>query len=103
MIRTPTGEYGMVWRLILIILLFVVMQVLVRLIPIGLLTMFMVKSGTAQSSAVESARTIIFENPIWSTIIGVLVGLMGFLIVWFLVRVVEKSEFTRKALGLDWR
>jgi membrane protease YdiL (CAAX protease family) len=103
MIRTPTGEYRMVWRLILIILLFVAMQVLVRLIPIGLLTVFMVKSGIAQSSAVESARTIIFEDPVWSTIIGVLVGLMGFLIVWFLVRVVEKSEFTGVAIGLDWR
>lgn len=103
MIRELTGEIRLGWRLILIILLFVSIEVLLRAIPIGLLTAFMVKSGIPQSSAVESASTIIFEDPIWSTIIGVLVGLMGFLIVWFLVRVVEKSTFAWKALGLDWR
>ena len=103
MLKMPTGEYRLVWRLVLIILLFVAMQVLVRLIPIGLLTVFMVKSGIAQSSAVESARTIVFDNPFWSTVIGVLVALLGFLIVWLLVHLVEKSEFTSKAIGLDWR
>jgi membrane protease YdiL (CAAX protease family) len=103
MIREPTGEVRLAWRLILIILLFVGVEVLLRVIPIGLLTAFKVKAGMAQSAAVESASTIIFEDPIWSTVIGVLIGLMGFLIVWFLVRVVEKSKFTYKALGLDWR
>jgi membrane protease YdiL (CAAX protease family) len=103
MIREPTGEVRLVWRLILIILLFVGVEVLLRVIPIGLLTAFKVKAGMAQGAAVESASTIIFEDPIWSTVIGVLIGLMGFLIVWFLVRVVEKSKFTYKALGLDWR
>lgn len=103
MIRTPSGEYRMIWRVILIILLFVAIQVLLRLIPIGVLTILMVKAGTAQSSAIESARIIIFEDPVWSTVIGVFVGFMGFLVVWFLVRVVEKSEFTLTMIGLDWR
>jgi membrane protease YdiL (CAAX protease family) len=103
MFKTPTGEYRLVWRLVLIILLFVAMQVLVRLIPIGLLTVFKVKAGVTHSSAVESARTIVFEDPFWSTLIGVIVGLLGFLIVWFLVHLVEKSAYTSKAIGLGWR
>jgi membrane protease YdiL (CAAX protease family) len=103
MIRTPTGEVRLVWRLILVLVLFVAVEVLLRVIPIGLIAASMVKAGTAQASAVESARAIVFEDPIWSTGIGVLVGIMGFLIVWLLVRAVEKSAFTWKAVGLDWR
>jgi membrane protease YdiL (CAAX protease family) len=79
------------------------MQVLVRLIPISLLTVFLVKSGVTHTSAVESARTIVFEDPVWTTLIGLIIGLMGFLIVWFLVHIVEKSDFSLKTIGLDWR
>lgn len=103
MIRELTGEYRLAWRLILIILLYVGIVVLLRVIPIGLLAASMVKTGITQGSAIESASTIIVEDPIWSTVIGVLSGLIGFLNVWFMVRVVEKSTFTCKALGLDWR
>ena len=103
MIRTSTDEVRLVWRLILILVLFVAMEVLLRLIPIGLIAASMVKAGTAQASAVESARAIVFEDPIWSTGIGVLVGIMGFLIVWLMVRGIEKTAFTWKAIGLDWR
>jgi membrane protease YdiL (CAAX protease family) len=103
MLRTSTGEYRTIWRVIFIILLFLVMQVLVRLIPIGLLTVFWVKSGVTHTSAVESARTIVFEDPVWTTLIGLIIGLMGFLIVWFLVHIVEKSDFSLKTIGLNWR
>jgi membrane protease YdiL (CAAX protease family) len=103
MLRTSTGEYRTIWRVIFIILLFLVMQVLVRLIPIGLLTVFWVKSGVTHTSAVESARTIVFEDPVWTTLIGLIIGLMGFLIVWFLVHIVEKSDFSLKTIRLDWR
>jgi membrane protease YdiL (CAAX protease family) len=103
MLRTSTGEYRTIWRVIFIILLFLVMQVLVRLIPISLLTVFLVKSGVTHTSAVESARTIVFEDPVWTTLIGLIIGLMGFLIVWFLVHIVEKSDFSLKTIGLDWR
>jgi membrane protease YdiL (CAAX protease family) len=103
MIRESTGEVKLIWRLILVILLYVVILVLLRLIPIGCLTASMVKDGMTRESAVEIARTIIFEDPIWSMGLGILSGLMGFLMVWFLVRVVEKSAFAWKAFGLDWR
>jgi membrane protease YdiL (CAAX protease family) len=103
MIRKATGEPRLVWRMILVILLFVGIEVLLRVIPIGLLTAIWVSSGMPRGSAAESARTLIFEDPVWSTVVGVLVGLLGFVIVWFMVRVVEKSRCTCRALGLDWR
>jgi membrane protease YdiL (CAAX protease family) len=102
-IRNDTGEVRLAWRLILVILLYVAVAVLLRFIPIRLLTAFLVRDGMTQGSALERANTIILEDPVWSTVIGTLNGLMGLLIVWFLVNVVERSTFTWKAVGLDWR
>jgi len=102
-IRNDAGEVRLAWRLILIILLFVAAAVLLRLIPIRLFAAFLVGNGMAQANAIETASTIVFEDPVWSTAVGALNGLMGFLIVWFLVRVIERSSFTWEVVGLNWR
>jgi membrane protease YdiL (CAAX protease family) len=102
-IRNDPGEIRLVWRLILILLLFVAVAVLLRFIPIILYTKFLVSGGMAQGNALEKANTIILEDPVWSTLIGTLNGLMGFLIAWLLVKVIERSTFTWKVVGLDWR
>ena len=101
--RNDAGEVRLAWRLILIILLFVAAAVLLRLIPIRLFAAFLVGNGMAQATAIETASTIVFEDPVCSTAVGALNGLMGFLIVWFLVRVIERSSFTWEAVGLNWR
>jgi membrane protease YdiL (CAAX protease family) len=102
-VRNDTGEVRLVWRLILVILLFVAAAVLLRLIPIRLVAAFLVGNGMAQATAIETASTLVFEDPVCSTAVGALNGLMGFLIVWFLVGVIEKSRFTWEAVGLNWR
>nr|MBN1229689.1 CPBP family intramembrane metalloprotease [Anaerolineae bacterium] len=102
-IRNEAGAIRLAWRLILIILLYVAVAVLLRLIPIGLLTVFHVRSGMTQASALGSARSTVFEEPVYLMPIGILSGLMGLLIVWFLLRVIEKSSFRWTAVGLDWR
>jgi len=101
--RNDAGEVRLAWRLILIILLFVAAAVLLRLIPIRLFAAFLVGNGMAQATAIETASTIVFEDPVCSTAVGSLNGLMGLLIVWFLVRVIERSSFTWEAVGLNWR
>ena len=101
--RNDAGEVRLAWRLVLIILLFVAAAVLLRLIPIRLFAAFLVGNGMAQATAIETASTIVFEDPVCSTAVGALNGLMGFLIVWFLVRVIERSSFTWEAVGLNWR
>jgi membrane protease YdiL (CAAX protease family) len=101
--RNDAGEVRLAWRLILIILLFVAAAVLLRLIPIRIFAAFLVGNGMAQATAIETASTIVFEDPVCSTAVGALNGLMGFLIVWFLVRVIERSRFTWEAVGLNWR
>lgn len=102
-IRSDTGEVRLVWRLILVILLYVAVAVLLRFIPITLLTASLVRDGMTQGSALARANTIILEDPVWSTVIATISGLMGLLIVWFLVHVIERSKFTWKTVGLDWR
>jgi membrane protease YdiL (CAAX protease family) len=102
-IRNDTGEVRLAWRLVLAILLFTAAAILLRLIPIRLFAAFLVRNGMAEENAIEKASTIVFEDPVCSTAVGALNGLMGFLIVWFLVRVVERSNFTWEAVGLTWR
>jgi membrane protease YdiL (CAAX protease family) len=102
-VRNGTGEVRLAWRLILAILLFVALAVLLRLIPIGLYTASLVRSGMTRGNALERANTIVLQDPVCSTAIGTLSGLMGLLIVWFLVVVIERSSFTWEAVGLDWR
>jgi membrane protease YdiL (CAAX protease family) len=102
-IRNDAGEVRLAWRLVLVILLYVAVAVLLRFIPIRLLTASLVRDGMMQASALERANSILLKDPIWSTVIGTISGLMGLLIVWFLVHVVERSTFTWKAVGLDWR
>lgn len=102
-IRNDTGEVRVAWKVILIILLFLAVQVLLRFIPISLLTAYLSRGGLTHTNALESATIIVSEDPVYSTVIGILVGFMGFLIVWLMVRVVEKSRFTWKTVGLDWK
>ncbi len=102
-IRSNTGEVRLAWRLLLVILLFVAVAVLLRFIPTRLFTASLVRDGMTQENALERANAIVSEDPVWSTVIGTLNGLMGLLIVWFLVHVVERSTSTWKAVGLDWR
>jgi membrane protease YdiL (CAAX protease family) len=56
-----------------------------------------------EDEALQSARTLILETPIWSTILGSIQGIMWFIIIYFLIRVVEKNPFSLKELGLDWK
>jgi len=102
-IKNDSGEVRLAWRLILIILLYVAAAVLLRFIPNNLFTAFLVRNGMTQANALERANTIVFEDPVFSTAIGTLSGLMGLLIVCFMVKVIEKSSFTWKTVGLEWR
>lgn len=56
-----------------------------------------------KKNALEKASTVIFEDPVWNTAIGILSGFAGLVIVWFQVRALERSNFRWEAVGLDWR
>jgi membrane protease YdiL (CAAX protease family) len=101
--RNGAGEVRLAWRLLLVVLLFVASAVFVRLLPIRWYAARLVGNGMAQAEAAETARTAVFEDPVWSTAVGILNGLLGLLIVWFVIRAIERSDFSWEAIGLDWR
>ena len=102
-LRNDQREVRLWWRLILVIVLYVAAEILFRFIPIKVLSAILVGQGIPQNIALERASEIVFDDPGYSTAICILIGLMGLLIVWFLVRVIEKNRFTWKMVGLDWR
>lgn len=102
-IRYRNGEVRLVWRLLIIIVLWVAIAVLLRFIPISLYTMFLARNGIAKEDALTGARAVVFEDPLWSTVLGILNGLMSLPLAWFLARVIERRSFTFKMVGLDWR
>jgi membrane protease YdiL (CAAX protease family) len=102
-IRNDAGKVRLAWRLVLAILLFAAAAILLRLIPIRLFAAFLVRNGMLQADAIETASTMVFEDPACSIAVGALNGLIGFLIVWFMVRETERSNFTWEAVGLNWR
>jgi membrane protease YdiL (CAAX protease family) len=102
-IRYRTGEVRLIWNVLIAVVLCVIVVFLLRFIPIFLSTTIQAGRGVDRQDALEAAKNIVFEHPIWSTAIGVINGLMSLPIVWFLMRVVEKRSFTWKDVGLDWR
>jgi membrane protease YdiL (CAAX protease family) len=102
-VKDGTGEVRLVWRILLIIILSVAVAVILRFIPISLYTTFLTSSGVAQENALKSAKSIIFNDPLWSTVIGIMNGFISLLIVWFLIKVIERRSFALKSVGLDWR
>jgi membrane protease YdiL (CAAX protease family) len=102
-IRYQTGEVRLVWRVLIAVVLWLAVVFLLRFIPIFIYTAIQAGPGMAKQEVVATAKAIVFEHPIWSTVIGVINGLMSLPIVWFLMRVIEKRSFTRKEVGLDWR
>jgi len=102
-LKDESGQVRLVWRLTLIVPLYVSVAVLLRFIPIRILTAYLVGQGTLQTNALEIATEIIIENPAWSTALGIIFGLTGLFIVWILISKVEKTKFDWKAVGLDWK
>lgn len=101
--KNESGQVRLVWRLILIILLYTTGAVLLRFLPIRILTAYLVGDGITHAIALEKATELIIQNPVWSTSLGLLFGSLGLLIVWVLITKVEKSTFRWKAVGLEWK
>ncbi len=102
-IRYRTGDVRLIWRVLIALVLWLAVVFLLRFIPIFLYTSIQAGRGTDRPEALEAAKAIVFEHPIWSTAIGVINGLMSLPLIWFLMIVIEKRTFTWKKVGLDWR
>jgi membrane protease YdiL (CAAX protease family) len=102
-IRNRRGDIRLILRLLIILLLVVAVAVLLRFIPISIYTAVLTSSGLAEEDALAHAKATVFEDPVWSTIISILNGLMSLLLVWFMIKIIERHSFAWKTMGLDWR
>jgi membrane protease YdiL (CAAX protease family) len=103
LIRYHTGEIRLIWKILIAVVIYVAVAILLRFIPIFLITMFNASRGIDRQEALKAAKSLVFEHPTWSITIGIVNALMSFLLVWFLIIVFEKRDFAWKDVGLNWR
>jgi membrane protease YdiL (CAAX protease family) len=102
-IKYRTGEVRLIWRILIALMLWLAIVFLLRFIPIFLYTAIQSGRGVDRPEAIQVAKAIVFEHTIWSTVIGVINGLMSLPVVWFLMIAIEKCTFSWKKVGLNWR
>jgi len=103
LIRYHTGEIRLIWKVLIAVVIYVAVAILLRFIPIFLITMFNASRGIDRQEALNAAKSLVFEHPICSIALGIVNALLSFLLVWFLIKVFEKRHFEWKDMGIDWR
>jgi len=80
-IRYRTGEIRVAWKVLIAVVLYVAIAVLLRFIPIFLITALDASRGMDRQDALEAAKALVFEDPIWSVVLGIVNALASFLLV----------------------
>lgn len=102
-IRYRTGEVRILWRVLISVIGYAVIAFLLRFIPIFVSVAVQTGHGADRQDALEAAKAVVFEHPVWSTVIGVINAFMALALVWFLMRVFEKRRMAWKDAGLNFR
>lgn len=103
LIKNKYGEIRLIFRFLIMLGLILIVAFLLRFIPITIKSQFLIQDGLPKDEALQSARELFLETPIWNTILGTIQGAVWLLIVIFLIKVIEKKPFTWEAIGLNWR
>lgn len=103
LIKNKTGEVRLIFRFLILIGLVSIIAFLLRFIPIIIKAQLLVNDGMLKDDAIQEAKSIIFDIPIWNAILSTIQGLFWLIIVIFLIRKIERRSFSWKAIGMDWR
>jgi len=99
-LKNSEGEVRLIWLLLLLVIPFLLAAYLLRYIPIRIQTTILINQGLSESTALSQARTIFLEEPIGSSLIGIIQGLLWYPLVCFLIRSMIKQSCDLKSLGL---
>lgn len=99
-LKNKSGEVRLIWRIILLVLVFLLFAYLLRYLPIRIMTAIYIHQGTSPSAAQSRAWSLFMEDPIGSSIPGILQGLIWYLLVFLIIKWVEKGTPTWKSFGL---
>lgn len=103
LIRNKYNEVRLIWRFFILMTSISIIAFLLRFIPIIIHSQILLGNGLTEDEALQSAKALILETPIWNTILGTIQSIMWFIIIYILIKVVEKKPFSLKELGLDWK
>ena len=98
--KNKSGEVRLVWRTVLLVLPFLLFAYLLRYLPIRILTGVYINRGIVPSIAHSRAWSLFMEDPAWSSIPGILQGLLWYLLVFMMIKWVEKGSPSWKDFGL---
>ncbi len=102
-IRYRTGQVRLLWRVLIAVAGYLAIAFLLRFIPIFVSVTIQAGHGVDRQDALEAAKAVVFEHPVWSTVLGVMNALLGLVLVWGLMRFIEKRRMVWKDVGLDFR
>lgn len=99
MFRNKDKEVRLVWLIILLIAPFLLVAFLLRYIPIRILIMIYTRQGLLPTYADNLAESLILQDTVWSSLIGIIQGLLWYPIIYGLIKWVERSEFSLQSFG----
>jgi membrane protease YdiL (CAAX protease family) len=100
-LKNKEGQVRLIWHLFLLVVPFLLVAYLLRYAPIRIQTRILVEQGLPESAALSQARNLFLENPIGTSSVGIVQGLLWYGLVCFLVRSLEKDPCRMRSFGLS--
>lgn len=100
-LKNKEGQVRLVWRFFMLVAPFFVAAYLLRFVPIRIGAGILMNQGLSESAALSQARYMFLEDPIGASIVGILQGLLWYVLVCMLVRSTEKRPCVLKSFGLS--
>jgi membrane protease YdiL (CAAX protease family) len=101
MFKNKENEIRLVWRLLILVGLFLAFAYLLRYIPIRIKTASLMDKGFSSSAALSQAQSVFMEDEIWASVIGIIQGLGWYPLLYLMIKLVEKRKFSLKSIGFS--
>ena len=101
MLRNKDNEIRLIWLVFLLVAPFLLIAFLFRFIPIRILMLVYTQQGLSSAYANDLAQSLIMQDRVWSSLIGIVQGLLWYPIIFGLIRWVERREFSIQAFGFQ--
>jgi membrane protease YdiL (CAAX protease family) len=99
MFRNKANEVRLIWLVILLVAPFLLIAFLLRFIPIRILIFIYTRQGLSPSYANDLAQSLLMQDTVWSSLIGIIQGLMWYPIIYSLIKWVERRECSLSVFG----
>ena len=102
-LKNSKEKVRLIWQLLILVVPFLLAAYLLRYVPIRIQTGILIEQGLSKSAALAQARNLFLEDPIGSSSVGIVQGLLWYVIVGFLIRIVNRRSCDLQSFGLSLR